>query len=128
MKIGVRAHDYGKRDIEELAALLHDEDYNAAQLALPKAFMGIDRYEDITMGHIEKIREAFASEIPDTTKFIIAQRVSSVAGADRILVLEDGRVDGFDTHENLLKTNAIYRDVYQSQTGGGGDFDEGGAD
>lgn len=54
MKIGVRAHDYGKRSIEELAALLHDEDYNAAQLALPKAFIGIDQYEDISAEHIEK--------------------------------------------------------------------------
>ena len=69
MKIGVRAHDYGKRDIEELAALLHDEDYNAAQLALPKAFMGIDRYEDITMGHIEKIREAFARNMVEIPVF-----------------------------------------------------------
>ena len=69
MKIGVRAHDYGKRDIEELAALLHDEDYNAAQLALPKAFMGIDRYEDITMEHIEKIREAFARNMVEIPVF-----------------------------------------------------------
>lgn len=67
MKVGVRAHDYGKRTIRELAALLHDEDYQAAQLALPKAFIGIDRYEDITMAHIQDIRKAFlqqAVEIP----------------------------------------------------------------
>lgn len=69
MKLGVRAHDYGKRDIEELAALLHDEDYNAAQLALPKAFIGIDRYEDITLSHIEKIREAFARNMVDIPVF-----------------------------------------------------------
>lgn len=67
----------------------------------------------------------FAREIPDTTKFIIAQRVSSVSGADRILVLDDGVISGFDTHENLLKTNPIYQDVYESQTSGNGDFDEG---
>ena len=72
-----------------------------------------------------RIRQAFAQEIPDTTKFIIAQRVSSVAGADRILVLDDGAISGFDTHEKLLETNEIYREVYESQTSGNGDFDEG---
>ena len=74
-----------------------------------------------------KIRKAFAEEIPNTTKLIIAQRISSVQNADRIIVLNDGVVDGFDTHENLLKTNAIYREVYDAQTSGSGDFDEGGA-
>ena len=72
-----------------------------------------------------KIRQAFASSIPGTTKIIIAQRVSSVSGADRILVLDDGVISRFDTHENLLKTNPIYQDVYESQTSGNGDFDEG---
>ena len=73
-----------------------------------------------------KIREAFLSEIPDVTKIIIAQRVASVESADRIIVLDDGRVNGFDTHENLLKTNVIYREVYESQTGAGAeaDFDQ----
>ena len=71
-----------------------------------------------------KIRRAFREEIPDTTKFIIAQRISSVQDADRILVLDDGRISGFGTHEELLKTNAIYREVYESQTKGGGDFDK----
>ena len=73
-----------------------------------------------------KIREAFLSEIPDVTKIIIAQRVASVENADRIIVLDDGRVNGFDTHENLLKTNEIYREVYESQTGAGAeaDFDQ----
>ena len=75
-----------------------------------------------------KIRRAFAEEIPDTTKFIIAQRVSSVEHADRILVLDDGRISGFGTHAELMKTNEIYRDVYESQTGGNADFDEGGED
>ena len=74
-----------------------------------------------------KIRKAFAEEIPNTTKLIIAQRISSVQNADRIIVLNDGVIDGFDTHEKLLKTNAIYREVYEAQTSGSGDFDEGGA-
>ena len=74
-----------------------------------------------------KIRDAFATKIPGTTKLIIAQRISSVQDADRIIVLDNGELNGFGTHEELLQTNAIYRDVYESQTGGGGDFDEGGA-
>lgn len=74
-----------------------------------------------------KIRKAFAEEIPDTTKFIIAQRISSVQNADRIIVLDNGVVNGFGTHEELLASNDIYRDVYESQTSGSGDFDEGGA-
>ena len=71
-----------------------------------------------------KIRKAFAEKIPGTTKIIIAQRVSSVEGADRILVLDNGRVNAFDTHDNLLKTNAIYQEIYESQIKGGGDFDQ----
>ena len=74
-----------------------------------------------------KIRKAFAEEIPNTTKLIIAQRISSVQNADRIIVLNDGVIYGFDTHEKLLETNAIYREVYEAQTSGSGDFDEGGA-
>lgn len=74
-----------------------------------------------------KIREAFATRIPNTTKLIIAQRISSVQNADRIIVMEEGRVVGFDTHENLLKTNEIYSEIYETQTKGGGDFDEPGA-
>ncbi len=71
-----------------------------------------------------KIHHAFDTMIPDTTKLVIAQRISSVEHCDRILVMENGRVDAFDTPENLLKTNAIYREVYESQTGGNGDFDQ----
>ena len=71
-----------------------------------------------------KIRDAFANVIPDTTKLIIAQRISSVQHADRIIVLNDGKVDGFDSHENLLETNEIYRDIYETQLKGTGDFDE----
>ena len=70
------------------------------------------------------IRQAFREEIPDTTKLIIAQRVSSVQDADRIIVMDEGQVHGFGTHEELLKTDEIYREVYESQTGGDGDFDE----
>ncbi|MBR0091495.1 MAG: ABC transporter ATP-binding protein [Lachnospiraceae bacterium] len=73
-----------------------------------------------------RIRKAFREEIPDTTKFIIAQRVASVMDLDRIIVMEDGKVNGFGTHEELLAGNEIYREVYESQTSGGGaDFDEG---
>ena len=71
-----------------------------------------------------KIRKAFAEEIPGTTKLIIAQRVSSVEHADRIIVMNEGQINGFGTHEELLAENEIYRDVYESQTGGSGDFDE----
>ena len=62
------------------------------------------------------IRKAFLEEIPDTTKIIIAQRVSSVEDADRIIVLRDGMIDGFGSHEELLQTNTIYREIYESQT------------
>ena len=75
-----------------------------------------------------KIRKAFREEIPGTTKIIIAQRISSVQDADRILVLDNGRIDGLGTHEELLKTNAIYQEVYSSQTQGGGDFDKQGGE
>ena len=71
-----------------------------------------------------KIRKAFREEIPDTTKLIIAQRISSVMDLDRIIVMENGKVNGFGTHEELLRENRIYREVYESQTAGGGDFDE----
>ncbi len=74
-----------------------------------------------------KIREAFATRIPNTTKLIIAQRISSVQHADRIIVMEEGRVAGFDTHENLLQNNEVYSEIYETQTKGGGDFDEPGA-
>ena len=70
-----------------------------------------------------KIRKAFRNEIPDTTKIIIAQRISSVQEADHIIVLDNGMVNGFGTHEELLASNEIYREVYESQTEGSGDFE-----
>ena len=99
-----------------------------ALLKKPKVLILDDSTSAVDTATDARIRQAFAQEIPETTKFIIAQRVASVAGADRILVLDDGVISGFDTHENLLKTNEIYRDVYESQTSGNGDFDEGSDD
>ena len=87
-----------------------------------------DGTSDVDTSTHPEIREAFAKEIPDTTKLIIAQRVSSIQSADRIIVMDNGEISGFDTHENLMKSNEIYRDVYESQTKGGGDFDENGGE
>lgn len=98
-----------------------------ALLKKPKILILDDSTSAVDTATDAKIRKAFAEEIPNTTKLIIAQRVSSVQNADRIIVLNNGAVDGFGTHEELLKTNEIYRDVYESQTSGSGDFDEGGA-
>ena len=70
------------------------------------------------------IRKAFRESIPDTTKLIIAQRIASVMDADKIIVMENGRIDGFGTHEELMESNDIYREVYTSQVEAGGDFDE----
>ncbi|MBR5967747.1 MAG: ABC transporter ATP-binding protein, partial [Lachnospiraceae bacterium] len=92
----------------------------------PKILILDDSTSAVDTATDAKIRRAFAEEIPGTTKLIIAQRISSVMNADRIIVLEDGRINGIGTHEELLKNNDIYRDVYESQTGGNGDFDEGG--
>ena len=94
-----------------------------ALLKNPKILILDDSTSAVDTATDAKIREAFLSEIPDVTKIIIAQRVASVESADRIIVLDDGRVNGFDTHENLLKTNVIYREVYESQTGAGADAD-----
>lgn len=98
-----------------------------ALLKKPRILILDDSTSAVDTATDSKIRAAIAKRIPGTTKLIIAQRISSVMDADRIIVMNDGKVDGFDTHENLLKNNEIYRDVYDSQTNGGGDFDEGGA-
>jgi len=97
-----------------------------ALLKKPKILILDDSTSAVDTATDAKIRRAFAEEIPDTTKLIIAQRISSVQNADRVIVMEDGRVDGFGTPEELLETNEIYRDVYESQMGGNADFDEGG--
>ena len=95
-----------------------------ALLKNPKILILDDSTSAVDTATDAKIRKAFAKEIPNTTKFIIAQRVSSVQHADRIIVMEDGQINGFGTHEELLLNNEIYREVYESQTQGGGDFDE----
>ncbi len=95
-----------------------------ALLKKPKILILDDSTSAVDTATDARIRKAFREEIPDTTKLIIAQRIGSVEDADRIIVMEDGRVNGFGTHEELLKENAIYREVYESQTSGGGDFDE----
>lgn len=94
-----------------------------AILKKPKILILDDSTSAVDTATDAKIRRAFREEIPNTTKIIISQRISSIQDADRIIVLEDGCVDGFGTHEELLETNSIYREVYESQTQGGGDFD-----
>ena len=98
-----------------------------ALLKNPKILILDDSTSAVDTATDAKIRKAFAEEIPNTTKLIIAQRISSVMNADRIIVLNNGVVNGFGSHEELMETNAIYREVYESQTQGSGDFDEGGA-
>ena len=95
-----------------------------ALLKKPKVLILDDSTSAVDTATDGKIREAFAHRIPNTTKLIISQRISSVQDADKILVMDNGRVNGFDTHKNLLKNNQIYREIYEAQTQGGGDFDE----
>ena len=95
-----------------------------ALLKKPKVLILDDSTSAVDTATDGKIREAFAKKIPGTTKLIISQRISSVQDADRILVLEEGKVRGFDTHEKLLKTNSIYREINEAQIKSGGDFDE----
>ncbi len=99
-----------------------------ALLKKPKILILDDSTSAVDTATDAKIREAFATKIPDTTKIIIAQRISSVQHADRIIVMNNGKIDGFATHDELVENNEIYRDVYESQTGGSGDFDENGGD
>ena len=95
-----------------------------ALLKKPKILILDDSTSAVDTATDAKIREAFAKDIPETTKFIIAQRVSSIQNADKIIVMEDGKINGFGNHDELLKCNEIYRSMYESQTKGGGDFDE----
>ena len=95
-----------------------------ALLKQPKILILDDSTSAVDTATDAKIRKAFGEEIPDTTKFIISQRVSSLQHADRIIVMDDGQVHGFGTHEELLENNEIYREIYETQTKGGGDFDE----
>ena len=99
-----------------------------ALLKKPKILILDDSTSAVDTATDAKIRQAFAQEIPGTTKLIIAQRISSIQNADRIIVMDNGKVDGFGTHQELLASNKIYREVYESQTQGGGDFDENGGE
>ena len=95
-----------------------------ALLKKPKILILDDSTSAVDTATDASIRKAFREKIPNTTKFIISQRISGVKDADRILVLDEGRVSGFGTHEELLKDNEIYASVVAAQTEGGGDFDE----
>ena len=99
-----------------------------ALLKKPKILILDDSTSAVDTATDAKIRKAFATEIPDTTKLIIAQRISSIQDADRIIVMNDGNVDAIGTHEELLESNNIYREVYEAQTSGSGDFDENGGE
>ena len=90
----------------------------------PKILILDDSTSAVDTATDAKIRKAFREAIPGTTKLIIAQRVSSLMHSDRIIVMENGVIDGIGTHEELLAKNEIYRDVYESQQSGSGDFDE----
>ena len=94
-----------------------------ALLKKPRVLILDDSTSAVDTATDAKIRRAFAQRIPGTTKIIIAQRISSVQDADRIIVMDNGRVEAFDTHENLLKKSDLYREIYETQTSGGGDFD-----
>ena len=95
-----------------------------ALLKKPKILILDDSTSAVDTATDAKIRAAFAKKIPGTMKLIVAKRISSVQDADRILVLDGGKINGFDSHDNLLKTNPIYREIYEAQTQGGGDFDQ----
>lgn len=99
-----------------------------ALLKNPKILILDDSTSAVDTATDASIRRAFREDIPDTTKLIISQRISSVQDADRIIVMEEGQINGFGTHEELLASNTIYREVYESQTKGGGDFDEKGGE
>ena len=94
-----------------------------ALLKKPRVLILDDSTSAVDTATDAKIRRAFAQRIPGTTKIIIAQRIASVQDADRIIVMDNGRVEAFDTHDNLLKKSELYREIYETQTSGGGDFD-----
>ena len=95
-----------------------------ALLKKPKVLILDDSTSAVDTATDAKIKHAFATKIPGTTKLIVSQRISSIQDADRIIVLEDGKVSGFDTHENLMENNKVYREICEVQMQGGGDFDE----
>ena len=95
-----------------------------ALLKKPKVLILDDSTSAVDTATDAKIKHAFATKIPGTTKLIVSQRISSIQDADRILVLDNGMVSGFDTHEHLVENNKVYREIYEVQTQGGGDFDE----
>lgn len=95
-----------------------------ALLKSPKVLILDDSTSAVDTATDAKIQSAFQTEIPDTTKIIISQRISSVKNADRIIVIDNGKISGFDSHENLLKTNTIYREIEEAQNKAGGDFDK----
>lgn len=99
-----------------------------ALLKKPKVLILDDSTSAVDTATDAKIRRAFEQEIPGTTKLIIAQRISSIQHADRIIVLDEGRINAIGTHEELVENNAIYREIYEAQTGGNGDFDENGGE
>jgi len=95
-----------------------------ALLKHPKVLILDDSTSAVDTATDAKIKQAFATKIPGTTKLIVSQRISSIQDADRILVLDNGEISGFDTHEKLIESNKVYREIYEVQTQGGGDFDE----
>ena len=99
-----------------------------ALLKNPKILILDDSTSAVDTATDAKIQSAFNTKIPDTTKIIISQRISSVKNADRIIVIDDGKISAFDTHENLIKTNNIYREIEEAQNKAGGDFDKPQAD